>query len=55
MQFCVYVSAQQYGCVHVEAESEEDAEREAEKLCSRHQISWHEEEITDMSVEEVYT
>lgn len=54
MQFCVYISALQYGCVHVEAEDEEVAKREAEKLFNQHQISWQDEEITDFYTEEVY-
>lgn len=54
MQFCVYVTALQYGCVHVEAESEDEAKNEVEKLFDQHRISWHDGEITDLSPEEVY-
>lgn len=53
MQYCVYVTALQYGCVHVEAESEREAKQEAEVLFSQHRISWHDEEITDICIEEV--
>ena len=54
MQYCVYITALQYGCVHVEVGSEEEAKQESEKLFSQHRISWHDEEITDISPEEVY-
>lgn len=53
MQFCVYVTALQYGCAHVEAESEDDAKKEAERLYQQHRISWHDDEITDLLTEEV--
>ena len=55
MQYCVYITARQYGCVHVEAENEREAKQEAETLFSQHRISWHEEEITDFYTEEVCT
>lgn len=54
MQFCVYITALQYGCVHVEADSEDEARQEVERLFKQHSISWHDEEITDISPEEVY-
>lgn len=53
MQYCVYITALQYGCVHVETGNEDEAKKEAEKLFNRHQISWHDEEITDISSEKV--
>lgn len=55
MQYCVYITALQYGCVHVEAESEDEAKAEVKKLYNQHQISWHDDEITDMSLEEVWS
>ena len=53
MQYRVYVTALQYGCEAVEAESEDEAKQEVEKLFRQHRISWHEEELTDLTVEEV--
>ena len=55
MQYCVHITALQYGCVHVEAENEDEYKKEAEKQFNQHQISWHDEEITDISSEEVYS
>ena len=55
MQYCVYITALQYGCVHVEAANEDEAKEEARKLYHQHKVSWHDEEITDISTEEVYT
>ena len=52
MQFSVYITARQYGSEIVEAESEDEAKQEIEKLFKQHRISWHEEEITDISLEE---
>ncbi len=37
----------------VEAESEDEAKQEIEKLFKQHRISWHDEEISDISTEEV--
>lgn len=54
MQFCVYITALQYGSVHVEAENDEEAKQEAEKLYKQHQIDWYDDEITDLSPEKVY-
>ena len=54
MQYRVYITALQYGCEIVEAESEDEAKQEVEKLFKQHRISWHDEEITDISPEEVY-
>ena len=53
MQYRVYITALQYGCEIVEAESEDEARQEAEKLFKQHRIFWHDEEITDISPEEV--
>ena len=53
MQYRVYITALQYGSEIVEAESEDEAKQEIEKLFKQHRISWHEEEITDTSFEEV--
>ena len=53
MQYHVYITALQYGCETVEAESEDEARQEIEKLFNQHRISWHEEEITDITLEEV--
>lgn len=39
MQYCVYITALQYGCVHVEAESEDKAKNEAKKLYNQRSIS----------------
>ena len=53
MTYCVYITALQYGCEHVDAENEEDAKKEVEKLYDQNRISWHDGEITDVSVEDV--
>ena len=53
MQYRVYITALQYGSETVEAESEDEAKREIEKLFNQHRISWHDEEITDISLEGV--
>ena len=53
MQYRVYITALQYGSEIVEAESEDEAKREIEKLFKQHRISWHDEEITDVSLEVV--
>ena len=53
MQYRVYITALQYGSEIVEAESEEEARQEIEKLFKQHRISWHDIEITDISPEEV--
>lgn len=53
MQYRVYITALQYGSEIVEAESEDEAKREIEKLFKQHRISWHDEEITDISTEAV--
>ena len=53
MQYRIYITALQYGCETVEAESEEEAKQEVEKLFQQHRISWHDEELTDLTVEEV--
>ena len=55
MQYRVYITALQYGSEIVDAESEDEARREAEKLFKQHRISWHDEEITDISPEEIHT
>ena len=55
MQYRVYITVLQYGCETVEAESEGEARQEIEKLFKQHRISWHDEEITDVSPEEVCT
>ena len=54
MQFCIYITARQYGCVHIEAENEHEAKQEAEMLFSQHRVSWQ-EEITDLYTEEIYS
>ena len=58
MQYRVYITALRYGCETIEAKSEDEARQEAEKLIEKlfkqHRISWHDEEITDISPEEVY-
>lgn len=53
MQYRVYITALQYGSEIVEAESEEEARQEREKLFKQYRISWHDIEITDISPEEV--
>ena len=53
MQYRVYITALQYGSEIVEAESEDEAKQEIEKLFKQHRIAWHDEEITDISTEEV--
>lgn len=54
MQYRVYITALQYRSEIVEAESKDEAKQEIEKLFKQHRISWHDEEITDISPEEVY-
>ena len=54
MQYRVYITALRYGCETIEAKSEDEARQEAEKLFRQRRISWHDEEITDISIEEVY-
>lgn len=54
MQYCVYITTRQYGCVHVEAENEREAKQKAETLFSQHRVPWQDEEITDIFSEEVY-
>lgn len=54
MQYRVYITALQYGSEIVEAESEDAAKQEVEKLFNQHRISWHDGEITDMTFEKVY-
>ena len=53
MQYRVYITALQYGCETIEAESEDEAKQEIEKLFNQGRISWHDGEITDISTEEV--
>ena len=53
MQYRVYITALQYGCEIVEARSKEEAKQEIEKLFKQNRISWHDEESTDISLEEV--
>ena len=53
MQYRIYITALQYGSEIVEAESADEAKQEIEKLFKQHRISWHDEEITDISTEEV--
>ena len=53
MQYRVYITALQYGSEIVEAESEDEAKQEIEKLFNQSRISWHDREITDISTEEV--
>ena len=55
MQFYVHVVAVQEGFVHVEADSEDQVRQEVELLFQQHNISWHSEEITNMTTEGVYT
>lgn len=54
MQYRVYITALEYGCEIIEAKSEDEARQEAEKLFNQHRISWHSEEITDISLENVW-
>ena len=54
MQYRVYITSQESGCETIEAESEDEARQEAEKLFHQRRISWQDEEITDISIEEVY-
>ena len=55
MQYCVYITVLKYGSEIVEAESEDEAKQEIEKLFKQSRISWHDEEITDISPEEIHT
>lgn len=53
MRYSVYIRALKCGCEIVEAENEDEARQEAETLFSQHRISWHEEEIINMTIETV--
>ena len=53
MQYHIYITALRYGSEIVEAESEGEARQEIEKLFKQDRISWHDEEITDISLDEV--
>ena len=53
MQYRVHITALQCGYETIEAENEDEAKQEIEKLFKQHRISWHDEEITDISTEEV--
>lgn len=55
MQYRVYITALRYGCETIEAESEDEARQEMEKLFKQNRISWHDEEITDISLEELHS
>ena len=54
MLYRVYITALQYGRETVEAENEDKAKQEIEKLFKQHRISWHDEEIADISLAEVW-
>lgn len=52
MKYTVWVSNVNYGVCHVEAESEDDAQRQAELLWKTNSIDYFSEELTDLTVEE---
>lgn len=52
MKYQVWISNLQYGIAHVEEDNPEKAKVKAEELYSSRSIDWHEEEISDMTVEE---
>lgn len=52
MKYQVWISNIQYGAAFVEADSPEEAKDKAEELYNKRSIDWHEEEISDMTVEE---
>lgn len=54
MQYSVYITALNYGYEIVEAESEDAAKQEVEKLFNQCRIAWHDGEITDITFEQVY-
>ncbi len=53
MRYIVYMTALKCGYEIVETENKDEARQEAETLFSQHRISWHEEEIINMTIETV--
>lgn len=52
MKYCVEVTNAQYGYVHVEAESSDEAKRMAKELYDTRQIDWYDERIDTIVVHE---
>lgn len=52
MKYQVWVTQLEYGVVHVEAENEEEAQKEAERLYNQRRVDWLDSELTDLDVKE---
>lgn len=51
-KFAVYVSEIRCGCVHVEAETPDEAKNKALELYNSRSIDFYEEECSDLTAEE---
>ncbi len=52
MKYQVWVTQLEYGVVHVEAENEEAARKEAERLYNQRGVDWFDSELSDLDVKE---
>ena len=52
MKYQVWVTQLEYGVLHVEAESEDEAREKAEKLYNQRRVDWFDSELTDLEVKE---
>lgn len=52
MKYQVWVTQLEYGVVHVEANSEDEAREEAERLYNQRRVDWLDSELTDLDVKE---
>lgn len=55
MKYCVYITELNYGSVHVEADSDDEAIQEAKKLYRQGNVLWHDGELSDISPTEEVT
>lgn len=55
MKYQVWLTRAEYGLVHVDAESEDEALNKAEEICTlgSDDVCWFENELIDMEAEEV--
>lgn len=53
MKYLARVTMLEYGFVEVDAASEEEAKEMAEIAVSEGKVMWHDEEITDVTVEKL--
>lgn len=51
MEYAVYMKLVQYGCTHVQADSEAEAIEKARKMYNDRQIDWYDEDLIDLSAE----